>query len=73
MATSSIRKAGIDPTTSTKKATWSFWVKFHNARTDGNDYFLFSTYGDANSRMHIKVDGSGNLDINESMEFLEYK
>ena len=67
MAGSSIYKSGVDPTTSTQKATWSFWVKFHNARTDGNDYFLFSSYSDANSRMHIKIDGSGNLDINERM------
>ena len=67
MAGTSIKKSGIDPTTSTKKATWSFWVKLHNARTDGNDYFLWSSYSDANSRMHIKIDGNGNLDINERM------
>jgi len=65
MAGTSIKKAGIDPTTSATTGTFSFWVKFHNARTDGNDYFLFSSYDDANSRMHIKIDGSGNLDINE--------
>ena len=28
MAGSSIYKSGVDPTTSTQKATWSFWVKF---------------------------------------------
>jgi hypothetical protein len=67
MAGTSIKKAGIDPTTSATTGTFSFWVKFHNARTDGNDYFLFSSYTDANSRMHIKIDGNGNLDINERM------
>ena len=65
MASTSIKKTGVDPTTSTQKATWSFWVKMANIRYDGNDYFLFSSYSDANSRMHIKIDGSGCLDINE--------
>ena len=65
MAGTSIKKAGIDPTTSATTGTFSFWVKLNNRRTDGNDYFLFSTYDDGNSRMHIKIDGSGKLDINE--------
>ena len=67
MAGTSIKKAGIDPTTSATTGTFSFWVKFHNARTDGNDYFLFSTYDDGNSRMHIKIDGNQKLDINEKI------